>query len=107
MLRERQYSCRLVSGTAPDVDAGTFVYHPHDSRHGGVCRSYLRDWLRGKRLSSAELKTDKGKVSVDQELWSGSAPNAVADDRGLAVVRAQRFETGIANTRGLEKANGP
>ena len=43
-------------------------YHTHNSRHSAKGFPDLC-LVRGKRLIFAELKTDKGRVSVDQELW--------------------------------------
>ena len=80
---------------------GWCFYHTHDSRHSG---SGFPDLclVRGKRLIFAELKTDTGPVTADQEAWL-MALSAVP---GLEVALWRPKDWGTIETT-LKKAKSP
>ena len=80
---------------------GWCFYHTHNSRKSAAGFPDLV-LVRKHRLIFAELKTDKGKVSVDQELWL-AALGAVP---GIEALCWRPSDWGEIETT-LKKAKGP
>lgn len=57
---------------------GFLAYHTHDSRHSAKGYPDLT-LVRGSRLLFAELKTDKGRVSLEQQVWLDALAGAGAE----------------------------
>lgn len=58
--------------------AGWMVFHPFDSRRSTAGFPDLT-LVRGPRLIFAELKTQKGRVSVEQQKWLDALREASAE----------------------------
>ena len=98
MLSERQFQTTVMQLARLN---GWCFYHTHNSRHSQAGFPDLC-LVRGPRLIFAELKTDTGKLTADQEAWL-IALDAVP---GLEVACWRPKDWGTIETT-LKKAKNP
>ena len=85
---------------------GFSPYHTHDSRrsHPGWPDLVLIDPLKQKRVIFAEIKTEKGKVTPEQQWWINSL---VACGQEAYIWRPSQWDDIIATLREINPLEAP